>query len=244
MLTGSATNITSYTHTFTKEYVGVGELHAKVGEARVRRVMKELIGEIYQRPPVRSAVSRLLRTREIYYFDLLEMKDRRILFKVGTESGTYARKLINDLGLLLGIGAHMAELRRTLDGPFVEQDAHSMWDVAASLELYRRNGDDSLLRKVFLPVETAVSTFPSIYIKDSAVASVCHGASLAVGGVSSFEAPIALHEIVAVKTLKGELVAMGRASKDDSALATDKAGMAVAVERVVMDRNLYPKMWR
>jgi len=244
VLTGSATNITSYTHTFTKEYVGVGELHAKVGEARVRRVMKELIGEIYQRPPVRSAVSRLLRTREIYYFDLLEMKDRRILFKVGTESGTYARKLINDLGLLLGIGAHMAELRRTLDGPFVEQDAHSMWDVAASLELYRRNGDDSLLRKVFLPVETAVSTFPSIYIKDSAVASVCHGASLAVGGVSSFEAPIALHEIVAVKTLKGELVAMGRASKDDSALVTDKAGMAVAVERVVMDRNLYPKMWR
>jgi H/ACA ribonucleoprotein complex subunit 4 len=244
VLTGNATNIMSYTHTFNKEYVGVGELHAKVKEARVRGVMKELIGEIYQRPPVRSAVSRRLRTREIYYFDLLEMKDRRVLFKVGTESGTYARKLINDLGLLLGTGAHMAELRRTLDGPFVEQDARSMWDVAASLELYRRNGDDSLLRKIFLPVETAVSTFPSIYIKDSAVASVCHGASLAVGGISSFEAPIAQHEIVAVKTLKGELVAMGRASKDDPALAADKAGMAVVVERVVMDRNLYPKMWR
>jgi predicted rRNA pseudouridine synthase len=234
----------SYTHTFNKEYVGVGELHAKVGEARVRKAMKELIGEIYQRPPVRSAVSRRLRTREIYYFDLLEMKDRRVLFKAGTESGTYARKLINDLGLLLGTGAHMAELRRTLDGPFLEKDAHSMWDVAASLELYRRNGDDSLLRKIFLPVETAVSTFPSIYIKDSAVAAVCHGASLAVGGISSFEEPIAQHEIVAIKTLKGELAAMGRASKDGSALATDKTGMAVAVERVVMDRNLYPKMWR
>jgi predicted rRNA pseudouridine synthase len=234
----------SYTHTFNKEYVGVGELHAKVGEARVRKAMKELIGEIYQRPPVRSAVSRRLRTREIYYFDLLEMKDRRVLFKAGTESGTYARKLINDLGLLLGTGAHMAELRRTLDGPFLEKDAHSMWDVAASLELYRRNGDDYMLRKIFLPVETAVSTFPSIYIKDSAVAAVCHGASLAVGGISSFEEPIAQHEIVAIKTLKGELAAMGRASKDGSALATDKTGMAVAVERVVMDRNLYPKMWR
>jgi len=244
VLTGSATNIMSYTHTFNKEYVGVGELHAKVKETRLKSVMKELTGEIYQRPPVRSAVSRRLRTREVFYFDLLEMKDRRLLFKVGTESGTYVRKLINDLGLLLGTGAHMAELRRTIDGPFVEKDAYSLWDVAASLELYQRNGDDSLLRKVFLPIESAVATFPSIYIKDSAVASVCHGASLAVGGISSFEEPIAQHDIVAVKTLKGELVAMGRANKDSSALAADKTGMAVVVERVVMDRNLYPKMWR
>lgn len=244
VLTGNATNIMSYMHSFTKEYVGVGELHAQVGESRLKKAMKELVGKVYQRPPVRSAVSRRLRTREIFYFDLLEMKDRRMLFKVGTESGTYARKLINDLGLLLGTGAHMAELRRTIDGPFTEEDAHPMWDAAAALELYHRNGDESLLRKVFLPVENAVSVFPSVYIKDSAVASVCHGASLAIGGVSSFEEPIAEHEVVAVKTLKGELVAMGKAVKNSSSMVTDKTGVAVAAERVVMDRNLYPKMWR
>jgi len=244
VLTGSATNVMSYMHNFKKEYIGVGELHAAVSESRLRKTMKELVGRIYQRPPVRSAVSRRLRTREVFYFDLLEMMDRRFLFRAGTESGTYARKLINDVGLLLGTGAHMVELRRTIDGPFKEEDSHPMWDVAASLELYRRNGDDSLLRKVFLPVEMAVSAYASVYIKDSAVASVCHGANLAVGGVSSFEEPIAEGEDVAIKTLKGEFIAMGKAVKGSSALAKDKTGIAATTARVVMDRHLYPKMWR
>jgi H/ACA ribonucleoprotein complex subunit 4 len=244
VLTGSATNVMSYMHNFKKEYVGVGELHAAVSESRLKRAVRELVGRVYQRPPVRSAVSRKLRTREVYYFDILEMRDRRFLFRAGTESGTYARKLINDVGLLLGTGAHMAELRRTIDGPFSEESAHSMWDVAASLELYGRSGDDSLLRRVFLPVEMAISAYASVYVKDSAVASICHGANLAVGGISSFEDPIAVGEDVALKTLKGELIAMGKATKDSSAMARDKAGIAVKTVRVVMDRGLYPKMWR
>jgi len=131
-----------------------------------------------------------------------------------------------------------------MDGPFVEREAHSLWDVAGALEIYRRRLDDYWLRSVFLPVEVCVSTFPSIYVKDSAVASLCHGAGLAVGGISSFEAPIAAGDVVAIKTLKGELVAMGKTVKDDSSMMRDKSGIAANVGRVVMDRGLYPKMWR
>jgi len=244
LLTGGATNIMSYTHTFRKEYVGVAEFHGPVSESKVRKPMKELVGRIYQRPPVRAAVSRRIRTREVFYFDLLESEDRRVLFRVGTESGTYVRKMIHDLGLLVGTGAHMMELRRTADGPFSELDAHSMWDVAAAMEVHKRSGDESWLRRVFLSVESAVSVFPFVYVKDSAVASICHGASLAVGGVSAFHDRIARGDTVAIMTLKGELVAMGRAEKDSPALVNDKSGLAAKVERVIMDRQLYPRMWR
>lgn len=243
-LSGPATNLVPYLHRLGKEYVGVGELHSDVAKSRLQEVMGIFIGEIFQRPPVRASVSRKLRTRNIFYFDLLEYENRRFLFRVGTEAGTYIRKLIHDLGLLTGSGAHMVQLRRTRDGPFGESQSHEMWSIALALEIYRSRHDETELRKVILPIESAVSVYPSIYIKDGAVSAVCHGANLSIGGVSSFEEPVERGNVVCVKTLKGELVAMARSEKDSHGLLNDRTGLAATTERVLMDRALYPKMWR
>lgn len=80
-----------------KEYVCVMKLHGEAPEERIRGVLKEFEDVIYQRPPVRSAVKRQLRTRRIYYVDFLEMDGRNVLFKVGCEGGTYIRKLCFDV---------------------------------------------------------------------------------------------------------------------------------------------------
>lgn len=243
VLLENSTGVVSYLHSFSKEYVGIGEIHCDFSRQELTDSIKLLTGKIYQRPPLRSSVSRRIRVREVYYFDLLEIKERRFLFRVGAESGTYIRKLIHDLGLIMGCGAHMVELRRTKDGHFDESRAKSLWDVLAAKKLLSEDHDESYAREVVLPIEHALVSFPSVYVKDSAVAALCHGANLAIGGISSFEEPIDKNEIVAVKTLKGELIGMGRAMRSSQELKELKSGWIVKMERVVMRRDLYPKMW-
>lgn len=85
---------------------------------RVRAVMGEFVGDILQRPPLRSSVQRSTRLRRIYYLADFEFKDRWVLFRVGCQAGTYIRKLVYDVGEVLGSGAHMQELRRTRAGAF------------------------------------------------------------------------------------------------------------------------------
>lgn len=71
-------------------------------------------GAVFQRPPLISAVKRQLRIRTIYELNLVEYDDERHLavFWVSCEAGFYVRTLCVHLGLMLGVGGHMEELRR------------------------------------------------------------------------------------------------------------------------------------
>src|SRR3990167_3946045 len=110
---GRATRLLEYTLKAGKEYVGVMRLHGNVSIKKLKEVIKnKFTGKIKQIPPVKSAVKREEREREIYEFNVLEKDGNDFLFVVSCESGTYIRKLIHDLGEFLGIGAHMLELRR------------------------------------------------------------------------------------------------------------------------------------
>ncbi len=115
-----------------KEYVCVMKLHKDAPEDQIKQVLSEFEDEIYQRPPLRSSVKRQLRTRRIYYIDYIETDGRNVLFKVGCEAGTYIRKLCFDIGEILGVGAHMQELRRTRSGSFTENSTSkvTLHDVA------------------------------------------------------------------------------------------------------------------
>ncbi len=129
-----------------KEYVCVMKLHGDVHEDQVRHVLAEFEDEIYQRPPLRSSVKRQIRTRRIYYNDYMEMDGRNVLFKVGCEGGTYIRKLCFDVGEILGVGAHMQELRRTRAGPFTETSAKkvTLHDVAYWFGEYEAKKEQSI----------------------------------------------------------------------------------------------------
>jgi hypothetical protein len=75
------------------------------------------------------------------------MDDRNVLFRVGCEGGTYIRKLCYDIGEILGVGAHMQELRRARAGPFTESDTRkvTLHDVKPAFAQWQETNDESLL---------------------------------------------------------------------------------------------------
>ena len=228
-----------------KEYVCLMRLHGSVSEEKVRAVMAEFRGEIYQRPPLRSSVRRSVRRRSIYYIDTLEIRDRLVLFRVGCQAGTYIRKLVFDMGEVLGSGAHMEELRRTRAGPFVEDETLvTMYDVYAAHDELGSGEETGLFKRVVQPVERCVALVPKVYIRDSAVDAVCHGADLTAPGVLRLETGIKPRSLTCVMTQKGELVALGNAVMSSQSMMDQSHGVAVKTTRVIMPPGTYPKMWR
>ncbi|MEM1657681.1 MAG: RNA-guided pseudouridylation complex pseudouridine synthase subunit Cbf5 [Candidatus Jordarchaeales archaeon] len=244
MAIGSATKLVQALHLIGKEYVCVMRLHGDVDPERVQSVCKEFIGPIYQRPPIRSSVKRRLRVRQIYYLDVLEIEGRNVLLKVGCESGTYIRKLCHDIGEVLGCGAHMRELRRTRSGPFTEDNIVTLHDLKDAYVFWKEEKDETYIRKVLLPLETGVQHLPKFYVRDSTVDAICHGADLAIPGIVKVEDGVEKGDVVAILTLKGELVALGTAMMTLDEVMREKRGIAVKTKRVVMEKGTYPKLWK
>jgi H/ACA ribonucleoprotein complex subunit 4 len=221
------------------------KLHSQVSETKVREVLDEFQGQLYQRPPVRSSVKRQLRTRTIYYNDFLEMNERNVLFKVGCEAGTYIRKLCYDVGEALSCGAHMQELRRTRVGPFVEDESLvTLHDISYLFSQWQETKDESLLRKFVSPMEKALELLPKIRVRDSAVDALCHGAHLTAPGVLSLDAGIKIDDTIAVFTQKGEAVTLAKAVVSSENMLKMDHGFVAKTLRVMMPRGIYPKKWR
>lgn len=228
-----------------KEYICIMHLHGEVPQHRLEQVLQEFEEEIYQRPPLRAAVKRQLRARRIYYIELLEREGRDVLMLVGCEAGTYMRKLCFDMGEALGCGAHMRELRRTRTGPFREDGTLvKLHDLADAYAFWREDGDESHLRKVILPVEAAVKHLPKLVVRDGAVDALCHGASLAAPGVLTIETGISPDNLVALMTLKGELISLARATMTSKQIFDAEHGIVAKPERVVMSPGTYPRKWK
>jgi H/ACA ribonucleoprotein complex subunit 4 len=228
-----------------KEYVCVMKLHGDAEETRVTRVLEEFQDLIYQRPPLRASVKRQLRTRRVYYIDFIEMDGRNVLFKVGCEGGTYIRKLCYDIGELLGVGAHMQELRRTRAGPFTEnKDRVRLHDVAYWFSEWEETKNPKFLHKFIQPMETALALVPKIVVRDSAVDALCHGANLTAPGILATETGIKKGSMSAVLTLKGEAVALAKALVSTEEMLNLRHGTAATLQRVVMPRSTYPKVWK
>jgi len=220
-------------------------LHGDVDDERLMEVIREFEGPIYQRPPLRSAVKRAVRIRRIYKIEVLEREGRNVLLRVWCEAGTYMRKLCHDIGEVLGVGAHMQELRRTRVGSFSEDEHLStLHDLVDAYHFWREEGIEDYIRKVVLPVEYAVRHLPKVVIRDSAVDAICHGAYLAVPGILRVESPIRVGDTVAIFTLKGELVAIGRAKMRSEQMVSAMSGIAVEPRHVIMRPGTYPSMWR
>jgi H/ACA ribonucleoprotein complex subunit 4 len=228
-----------------KEYVCVMKLHSQIPEKKVKEVLEEFEGPIYQRPPVRSAVKRQLRIRTIYYNDFIEMQEKNVLFKVGCEAGTYIRKLCYDIGEVLGCGAHMQELRRTRVGPFKEDESLvTLHDISYLYNKYQETKDENILRKFVSPMEKALKQLPKIYVRDTAVDALCHGAHLTAPGVLSLDAGIKIDDTVTVFTQKGEAISLAKAVVSTENVLKMDHGFVAKTSRVMMPRGIYPKKWR
>ena len=227
-----------------KEYVGVMKLHRDVPEKQLFEVCKGFVGEISQIPPVRSAVKRVKRKRKIYYFDILEVKDRNVLFRVGCESGTYIRTLCVDIGKKLKSGAHLSELRRTRVGHLREENSVFLQDVKDAYVFLEEEDDESYLRRIIHPVEHMLEHLPKIVVRDSAVDAICHGADLALPGVVEVDSDIKKGDVVVVLTLKGEGVAVMKSLMTSEEILEKDTGICSSPLRVLMKKGTYPSIWK
>jgi len=228
-----------------KEYHALGRVHSLPSKEKLDEIIDMFRGEIFQKPPQRSAVVRQTRTRTIYEFEVLEQKERLLLTRILCESGTYIRKLYYDLGEILGPGATMIELRRTRVDQFRETDGLvTLHELANAFAVWEETKDDSKLMKMIKPVEYAFSELKSVVIRDSAVDAMCHGAQLAIPGVLKISPNLKKGDIVAIYTQKGEAVALAESTMSEEEIRDATKGYAFQTRRIIMAPNTYPKKWR
>lgn len=227
-----------------KEYVCLMQLHRPVTQEALEKAVGEFLGEIYQRPPLRSNVKRAVRRRKIREIEVIERQGQLVLMRVVSDAGTYMRKLCWDIGLLLGTGAHMRELRRTRSGPFDEREAVRMQELSEAVHAYRSEGREDLLRRAVLPGERLCCSLPKMVLRDTAVESVVSGAKLAAPGVALVSDKVRRGERVALFTQKGELVAIAKAVMGAEEVLEAGRGVVAEPLRVVMEPGLYPRAWK
>jgi H/ACA ribonucleoprotein complex subunit 4 len=229
-----------------KEYYALARLHTHVQPDRLQGVMKEFVGEIYQRPPQRSSVKRVTRVRTVYEFDHIEEYDRLVLMRILCQAGTYIRKIIYDIGEVLSPGATMVELRRTRVSNFTEQKDGlvRLHDLADAYQRYKENKDEEKLRRLVKPIEHCLEGIRGITVRDTAVDALCHGAPLAVPGVIAVPQDLRVGELVGVYTLKGEIVGLAQAAMTKDEIEQNVRGIAFVTKRLIMKPGTYPKAWR
>lgn len=177
----------------------------------VRQALGSFTGLIEQRPPSYSAkkvrgersyaaarrgepvVPEPVRV-QVHRIKLVARDGPDVSLEVECSSGTYIRALARDLGQVLGVGGHLAGLRRMSIGPFRVEDA---LEPRPSLEASR-------IREALLPPRLAVAHLPDRELEPDESEAVRHGRSIEWRGGSG-EGPVAL-------LAGGRLLAIGERS--------------------------------
>lgn len=158
----------------------------EVTQSEALAILSRFKGEIEQRAPLYSAVKvkgkrlyklarqgkkpeRPLRRVTIHSIELLEREAERWTVLVHCSAGTYIRSLAEDVGEALGCGAHIEDLRRTRSGPFSEEDAVPLADVAAEWQ------------RAFVPMAELLPEFPAVQLDSSQATRVLHGNEVVLG---------------------------------------------------------------
>ncbi|MEQ2292439.1 H/ACA ribonucleoprotein complex subunit dkc1 [Ameca splendens] len=242
-----ATRLVKSQQSAGKEYVGIVRLHNAIESEHVLgRALETLTGALFQRPPLIAAVKRQLRVRTIYESKLIEYDPERRLgiFWVSCEAGTYIRTLCVHLGLLLGVGGQMQELRRVRSGVLGEKDNMvTMHDVLDAQWQFDHNKDETYLRRVIFPLEKLLVSHKRLVMKDSAVNAICYGAKIMLPGVLRYEDGIEVNQDIVVITTKGEAICTAVALMTTAVISTCDHGVVAKIKRVIMERDTYPRKW-
>lgn len=156
-----------------------------ISEDEFEEALQSFVGEIEQVPPPYSAVKikgrkayDMARKGEdvdlaprkitVYSLELLEWAPPEVVIDVYCSSGTYIRSLANDLGKMLGCGAHLVGLRRTKSGRFTLRDA-------VPLRKLREAFDNGTWYQYLIPAAEALSDWPAIELTAEQIEAIRHG---------------------------------------------------------------------
>lgn len=243
---GRASKVIKVLQESSKEYICNLKLSKNPGRRELDQVFAKFIGPIYQIPPFQAAVKRELRIRRIYDLEILEHSSKSVLFRVECEGGTYIRNLCDDIGSVLGMKGEMEQLIRTKSGPFNLENSFSLIEAHDAYQQWKSSSNDNIMKKLLRPLEDMLVDLPKIEVKDSAVDAICHGADLAIPGISAVSNKLKRGQLVSLVSGQGECIALGRATIDTKEIIDKKngKGKAVKLERVIMERGTYPREWK
>ena len=163
----------------------LSEVQPKVESSQLRVALERFRGEIAQIPPMHSAlkrngqalytlarrgetVERAARKVTIYSLELIDFSGISAKISVSCSKGTYIRVLAEDIGEVLGCGAHLSALQRTRVGSFLLENAVPLHDVE---EAANRDKIDAWL----LPAETLASARPQVLLPHDDAENFRHG---------------------------------------------------------------------
>lgn len=153
-----------------------------LSRANLDPILRTFLGAQQQIPPMYSAIKfqgkplyelarkgieieRQPRPIYIHQLDLLDFNEESLTLLIHCSKGTYVRTLVEDIGEMLGCGAHVSLLHRSMVFPYKQANMITLSDLE---ETQRQQGNDSL-KQFLLPVETAVECFPEIKLSTSAL---------------------------------------------------------------------------
>ncbi len=204
----------------SKTYEGVMHLHSDTPLSLIVKTKQKFVGKIIQTPPVRSAVKRVPREREVYSISIDDLRGRDLLFTVECEAGTYIRKLVVDWAEAMNTRAHLKELTRIKAGPYTIEDA-------VDINEFLNNPTTHLLR-----IETAVKHLPHVWVDDNTAKSIKNGSQPFLPGVYKYDDNIKKGDLIAIFTTKQELLALATALMNSDEMSGNK-GMIAKLRRVI-----------
>jgi|TARA_B100001146_G_C16134359_1_gene413856 predicted rRNA pseudouridine synthase len=228
-----------------KRYIAVLRFGREVTQEELAKLLESLQGEIYNVPPLESAVKVRVRTRIIHDIRIIDADDesRTTAVTITCNAGTYIRTLSRDFGLMLDTRCELLELHRDQTGSFDQSNACTMQQLTDAVFLWREHEDDRALRHLIAPVEAILGHLPRIVVKDGAAAAISHGAALARPGVVSLSEGIERGDLVVLESLKGEAVALAETNSAASKIASMQHGEVARPKVVLMQVGVYPQTW-
>nr|WP_321269308.1 tRNA pseudouridine(55) synthase TruB [uncultured Tolumonas sp.] len=170
-----------------------------VTESQLSLALDKFRGDILQVPSMFSAlkhqgrplyeyaregieIEREARPISIYSLELLDFSDDTISLEVHCSKGTYIRSLVDDLGELLGCGAHVIQLRRTQVAKYPNDKMLSLEKLNEILDECREQGipPREKLDYYLLPMDSAVSNLPEVNMSSILAAYVTQGQAVMV----------------------------------------------------------------
>ncbi len=228
---GRATKLLQYIAGKRKVYVGICKFRRELSPTEVELLFSRFTGEIEQTPPKISAVRKKKRKRFVYSLKALEISGKKVLFRADVDAGTYIRALCADMGKAAGTEAFMEELRRVAVGHIHENSTHTMQELADAYWLWKEKGDETLLRKCVVPVDTLLD-FRRVVVKKNVPESLASGAQLMAPGLVVAEPTIKKGDKVSIYSEDGDFVGVGTALFDGPEMNEKETGKIVKSERI------------
>ncbi len=179
----------------------ISEQKSEIKEQDLERVLNSFLGEIYQIPPMFSAIKKggvklcdlarkgisidrgkrkvLINDIKILNFDF---ENQEVEIAVDCSQGTYIRTLCDDIGKALGCGATVSGLRRTASNGFSEHDAVPLAKII-DMDI------DSIYQECILPTERLFENFPVAQVTSAQSIRFKNGGSLAIERVKFSDLP-------------------------------------------------------